>query len=502
MTVIASGAKQSRSEHSAARETALQYRHVRAVPSDHRSADRRRRALHAEHGFDGDRGRDPAHRRRAQEDPLRLNLAITSYLLSLAIFIPSVGLDRRPVRRAHRVPRRDPGLHPGLGVLRPVRHPAAARRGADRAGHGRRDDGAGRPARDAASVPKSELVRAMSYLAVPALIGPVMGPPLGGLIVTYASWRWIFFINVPFGLLGVLLVNRFIENIREEATTPLDRRGFVLAGFGLAAVMFGFETAGARHGLAVCRSEPAGGRRGAPRALWAARAGDAVADHRSRPDAHSDLRGVDPRQRHLPHRHRRPAVPDAAAAAARLRPVAVPIGPADLCDLCRGDDDEGVGDPHPPRLGFRQVLIGNAVICGLFMAGYGLFRPSTPSLVILATLLAGGFFRSLQVTSTNSLVFADVPPALMSRATSFASMAQQLWMTLGVGVSALLLRLVHLLHGGAALTAADFPPVFVLNGCIAAAAMLVFLHMAPDAGTELSGHRATPAASPRRPPAE
>jgi acyl-coenzyme A thioesterase PaaI-like protein len=153
-------------------------------------------------------------------------------------------------------------------------------------------------------------------------------------------------------------------------------------------------------------------------------------------------------------------------------------------------------------LGFRQVLIGNAVICGLFMAGYGLFRPSTPSLVILATLLAGGFFRSLQVTSTNSLVFADVPPTLMSRATGFASMAQQLWMTLGVGVSALLLRLVNVLHGGAALQAADFAPVFVLNGCIATAALVVFVQLAPDAGAEMSAHRAAPAASPRRPPAE
>jgi Major Facilitator Superfamily len=153
-------------------------------------------------------------------------------------------------------------------------------------------------------------------------------------------------------------------------------------------------------------------------------------------------------------------------------------------------------------LGFRQVLIANAAICGLFMAGYGLFRPTTPSLVILATLLAGGFFRSLQVTSTNSLVFADVPPALMSRATGFASMAQQLWMTLGVGVSAMLLRLVHTFHGGEALSVSDFTPVFLINGCLAAAALLVFLQMAPDAGAEMSGHRGAAIPSPRRPPAE
>ena len=94
------------------------------------------------------------------------------------------------------------------------------------------------------SLPKSELVRAMSYVSVPALIGPVIGPPLGGLIVTYASWRWIFFINIPIGVLGVVLVNLFIENLREATVRPFDLRGFVLTGIGLASRCFGFETIG------------------------------------------------------------------------------------------------------------------------------------------------------------------------------------------------------------------------------------------------------------------
>ena len=85
------------------------------------------------------------------------------------------------------------------------------------------------------SFPKSDLVRAMSYVSVPALIGPIMGPPLGGFIVTYASWRWIFFINIPIGVLGVLLVNLFIDNLRETTVRPFDLRGFVLTGVGLAS---------------------------------------------------------------------------------------------------------------------------------------------------------------------------------------------------------------------------------------------------------------------------
>jgi len=94
------------------------------------------------------------------------------------------------------------------------------------------------------TVPKSELVRAMSYVSVPALVGPVIGPPLGGFIVTYGSWRWIFFINVPIGLLGILLVRLFVGNMRDAAARPFDWRGFALTGIGLASLAFGFETVG------------------------------------------------------------------------------------------------------------------------------------------------------------------------------------------------------------------------------------------------------------------
>ena len=92
------------------------------------------------------------------------------------------------------------------------------------------------------TVSKSELVRALSYLTIPALIGPVIGPPLGGFITTYASWRWIFFINLPIGLLGIYLATRFLENIKEPDVPPLDIRGSILSGVGLAGLVFAFET--------------------------------------------------------------------------------------------------------------------------------------------------------------------------------------------------------------------------------------------------------------------
>ena len=133
------------------------------------------------------------------------------------------------------------------------------------------------------------------------------------------------------------------------------------------------------------------------------------------------------------------------------------------------------------------MLVGDAVISAAFLFGYSLFRPSTPHLVIFLALLAGGFFRSLQMTSINTLSYADVPPAMLSRATSLTSMAQQLSQTAGVATAALLLHTVLTLRGGTALAAPDFYPVFVGVAMISLLSVPFFLRMSPDAGAEVSG---------------
>src|SRR5262249_45417438 len=138
-------------------------------------------------------------------------------------------------------------------------------------------------------------------------------------------------------------------------------------------------------------------------------------------------------------------------------------------------------------LGFRTVMVGNAIISAAFLASYALFQPSTPHVVIFLALLAGGFFRSLQMTSINTLSYADVPPAMLSRATSLTSMAQQLSQTVGVASGALLLQVVLAWRGGGALTAGDFYPAFVGVAMISLLSVPFFLRMAPDAGAEVSG---------------
>jgi EmrB/QacA subfamily drug resistance transporter len=435
------------------------------------------------------------------EDPLRLNLAITSYLLSLAIFIPLSGwtADRFGARNvfrtailvftlgsvgcgfAHSLPELVVArIIQGMGgaMMVPVGRLALLR-----------------------TVAKADLVGAMSYLTMPALIGPVIGPMLGGFIVTYGSWRWIFFINIPIGLIGMALVHHFIENSRENAPGPLDYRGFVLAGVGLAALMYGIEASGRgmlTGGLVVLLV----GGGAALLVLY-------VLHARLTPNAIIDLSllriptfraamlgsavfrtGIDG----LPF-----LMPMLLQVGFGLNPLA--SGFLTFATYAGAMTMKMSATPILRTFGFRPVLIGNAAICWLFMTGYGLFRPTTPHLVIFAALLAGGFFRSLQVTSTNTLVFADVPAAVMSRATSFASMAQQLAMSMGVGAAALMLHLSVLWRGGGPLVAADFTPVFFAGGMFALAAILVFLPMASDAGAELSGHRAPLGATVREPPA-
>ena len=178
------------------------------------------------------------------ESPLTLSLAITAYLFSLAVFIPISGwvADRYGARQVFRgaiivfvLGSIACGFSTSLGEL------VAARLLQGLGGAMMVPVGRLVLLR---SVAKAELVRAMAWLTVPALVGPLLGPPLGGFITTYLHWRWIFWINVPIGVLGVILVTRLIPDLKEERSPPLDLRGFFISGVALVGLVFGFETLG------------------------------------------------------------------------------------------------------------------------------------------------------------------------------------------------------------------------------------------------------------------
>ena len=147
------------------------------------------------------------------------------------------------------------------------------------------------------------------------------------------------------------------------------------------------------------------------------------------------------------------------------------------------------------RFGYRNVLLYNSVFSSLFLAACASFVPGMPYAAMIAILLAGGFFRSLQFTSTNTIAYAEIEPAKMSRATTLTAVAQQLSLSTGVAIGALVVELTLRLKHGAAMSAADFPPAFLAVSVLSASAALIFYRLPPDAGSELSGRKAAEAAT-------
>jgi MFS family permease len=152
------------------------------------------------------------------------------------------------------------------------------------------------------------------------------------------------------------------------------------------------------------------------------------------------------------------------------------------------------------RIGFRRVLIANSLIASALTGACGLFTPQTPFAVMIAVLLVGGFFRSLQFTATNVIAYADVDARLMSRATSLVSVAQQLSIAAGVAVGALAVEMAVQVKGTGVITAEDFRPAFFLIGAISASSAFLFWRLPPDAGASLQGREpiAAPDASDQR----
>ncbi len=411
----------------------------------------------------------PAMARSLGEDPIKLNLAITSYLLSLAVFIPVSGwmADRfgaRTVFRAAIVIFTIGSVLCGLSQSLPQLIAARILQGFG----GAMMVPVGRLI-VLKTVAKSDLVTAMSYLTVPAV--------------------WIFFINVPIGLIGITLVTWYIDNIREEQVFPLDLRGFLLTGLGLAGLVFGFESIGRGvmpASITMCLMV-GGGLCMALYIIHARRIDNPIIDM-----------GL-------------LKIPTFNAATLggglfRMGIGALPFLLAMLLQVVFGLTPFASGlltftsaagalfmkvtaTPIIRRLGFRSVLIGNGVLSAFIMMSYALFRPTTPHFVIVLALLSGGFFRSLQFTALGSLAYADVPNSMMSSASSLSSMAQQLFLSFGVALGAMLLHMSLGARGAAHLSVHDFTPAFVVMGILALLSSVLFIPLERHAGAEVSGRR-------------
>ncbi|HUO04848.1 MAG TPA: DHA2 family efflux MFS transporter permease subunit [Candidatus Binataceae bacterium] len=432
----------------------------------------------------------PAIARSLHQDPIRLNLAITVYMLSLAVFVPISGwmADRYGARSVFRAAIVIFTLGSILcGISGSLSQIVAARilqgfGGAMMVPVGRLIV--------LRTVPKADLITAMSYLTVPAVLGPVVGPPLGGFIVTYWSWRWIFFINVPIGLIGITLVSRFIANVRECEVPPFDMAGFMLTGIALAGLIFGFETVG-RGVLPVWVTLGAiamGGVCAATYVRHARRTPNPIVDislMRIPTFAVSTLGGGLFRIGigALPF-----LLPMMFQLVFGLTPFA--SGMLTFTSACGALLMKPTAGPIIRRLGFRTVLTGNGAICAIILASYALFRQSTPHTIIISTLFIGGFLRSLQFTSLNSIAYADVEQSMMSSASTLTSMAQQFFLSLGVTVAAMILHLSLWIDGSKTLTVHDFTPAFLITGALALLSAFSYTVLEHHAGAEVSGRHA------------
>jgi EmrB/QacA subfamily drug resistance transporter len=427
--------------------------------------------------------------------PLTLKLAITSYLLSLAVFIPASGwtADRFGARMVFALA---VGVFMvgsiGCALASNVTHFVFARILQGMGGAMMTPVGRLVLLR---TIDKSGLVSAMTWVTMPALIGPVIGPPLGGFITTYFSWHWIFLINIPIGLLGIVMAMKFIDPIKSVDPERFDLYGLVLAGVGLAGIAFGLSVAGLNllPWSVVAALVGVGSISMTLYVIHARRTGSPVLDF-------SLLRLSTMRAAIIGGFLFRLGIGALPFLLPLLMQVGFGLSPfqSGLVTFASAVGAMGMKTLATRIIrtfGFRNMMTVNAVVSAAFLAACALFTVTTPLMIIFIILVVGGFFRSLEFTAINTVAYAEIEPAQMSRATTLVSVNQQLAVSAGVAVGAATVETTLWAHHQAELSADAFAPAFLVVALISAAASWFFWQMPADAGHEISGRKTIAIAS-------
>ena len=347
---------------------------------------------------------------------------------------------------------------------------------------------------------KRDLVNMMQFISTPGLIAPVLGPPVGGFITTFTSWRWIFFLNIPLGVLGLVLVAAFMVNHKADERRSFDTLGFILSGAGLGSLLFGLDQLGRpAFGPAVTAVLIGGG---------AVVCVLAYVHLRRAPHPLIDLSLLRIPTFGLATLFAGTGFRIVIGATPLLWPLLFQVGfgmsafaSGSLIIAC------AVGDLVMKffsvrilrRFGFRQTLLVNGIIVSLTVLACATFSATMPVAVIAGVLFVAGLARSVQFGSFNALTYVDVPPAKMSSASSLASTVQQMSFGIGVAYGALALHLAALWTGGGEqnFTVTDFRFAFAACAALAFGAALAFTRLDPHAGAIVSGHRSeTESSSP------
>ncbi len=389
-------------------------------------------------------------------DPVILKLAFTAYLVSLAIFIPVSGwcADRFGARRVFQA---------AIGVFIVASIGCASATSLAGLVGARALQGLGGAMMVPVgrvivlrAVPKAGLVQALAWLTIPALVGPVIGPPLGGFITTYFHWRYIFWINVPVGLVGILLAAAFMPAGIRRDPGPLDWRGFLMAGFGVASLIFGFTIAGRNFlpGHMATVLMIAGVVLIAAYVVYSRRAANPLIDLRllTIPTFFTSVAGG------FLFRVGIGAIPFLLPLMLQLSFGLSPFASGSITFVAAAGAliMKFTAGPILRRFGFRRVLVANAVISTVFMVFNGMFTAATAHWIILTVLLTGGFFRSLQFTALNAIAYADLDDADVGQATALVTVTRQLAVAVGVALAAFILEEMRGFQGRAGADAAGF----------------------------------------------
>jgi EmrB/QacA subfamily drug resistance transporter len=434
----------------------------------------------------------PSMARDLGEEPARLGAAITAYLVSLTVFIPLSGwvADRFGAKRVF------------MAAICIFVFASALCARADSLGElvaARSLQGVG----GAMMVPvarllllrqvrKDEMLSAMAWLTMPAMLGPVSGPPLGGLLTDAFGWHAVFLINLPIGAIGLALVAWKIAPVPPRDPGPPDRLGLALVGAALALLMFGLQTVG--RGM-VPRPLPEAALGLGLLTGWAAVRHCRRAE---RPALDLSLLRV-------------PAFSQGAVAGSLFRvgagatPFLVPLllqvgfgksaseaGLVSFATALGAFAMKPLARPVLRRFGFRRALIGGALLSAVGVAVLAALSPAWPVAAIFAVLALGGLFRSLQFSALNALAFADLPAARLSAGTSLFGTVQQLAPALGVVLATAALEASAALAGRPALAMEDFASAFLAAAAVIAVSAPLHARLAPGAGAAVSGHDAGP----------
>ncbi len=422
-------------------------------------------------------------------EPISLKLALTAYFVALAIFIPLSGwvADRFGARNVFRTAilvfmlgsiccafsfsletfvgsRFLQGM--GASMMTPLARLVLVR-----------------------STPRTELVSAMAWLTLPGLIGPLTGPPVGGFLTTYLSWHWIFWINIPIGILGIVMTTIYLPKIDPRTPRPIDVPGFILAAIAFAGVIFGLSVISlpAIPLVAGYASVAVGAAAAVVYLLHARRTEHPL---------------LDP-QLFVRYRLFRSTVVGSSVfrigvgATPFLLPLMLQIsfgltpfesGLITFIGALGAMFSKVVAEKVFATFGFPRVLIGASIAACVVLGFNGFFDPDTPHIYIYATLLAAGVLRSIFFTGCNALGFADVEEQDASQASAITVVSQQLSVAFGVAIAGAALEVSSHFTGGG-LTLANFHFAWFVVAGVSLLSALPFLRLPADAGADISGHK-------------